>query len=170
MDRLDRWMGSIPPCSSKVTGFSSQPPFPEGSGVPSPAGLTVILRFLCLPASVRNQGPDSPTVTIPFLYCLRRGLRLKDGSGSARAAPVSVGLRQVVHPLAIGQDRSQQTWPATRRVADGERMNPQGRGGASREASCTRKRMCRLHARSTGETRSESSRVAHCVRQAVEAQ
>ena len=38
---------------------------------------------------------------------------------------VEVGL----HPLAIGQDRSK---PATRRVADGERMNPSGRVARSR--------------------------------------
>ena len=40
-----------------------------------------------------------------------------------------------IHPLAIGQDRSK---PATRRVADGERMNPQGKGGAY--APITRRR------------------------------
>ena len=63
-----------------------------------------------------------------------------------------------IHPLAIGQDRSQQTWPrgrrsfrqwcappspagakpATRRVADGERMNP--REQVARPRRCRRRR------------------------------
>jgi hypothetical protein len=34
-----------------------------------------------------------PKLKVPLLYCLRRGLRLKDGPGSARAATVSAWLR-----------------------------------------------------------------------------
>ena len=81
---------------------------------------------------------------------LRRGLGVKDGPGSARAAAVSVGLRwwgspsrhrpgQVLADLAswakvvqtVGCSTfTHEAKPATRRVADGERMNPRGKGGA----------------------------------------
>src|SRR5262245_63075126 len=78
--------------------------------------------------------------------CLRRGLRLKDGPGSARAATVSAWLRRgfTLSPSArtgladsaprakVGQTVGCSTFTrgatlATRRVADGERMNPPGR-------------------------------------------
>jgi len=58
-------------------------------------------------------------------FCLRRGLGLKDGPGSARASTVSVWLRSrfILSPSARPS-------PSTRRVAYGERMNPPGEGGA----------------------------------------
>ena len=87
---------------------------------------------------------------VPLLYCLRRGLGLKDGPGSARASTVSVWLRwwgsssrhrlgQVLADLALRAKVVQtvgcstftrRAKPATRKVADSERMNPQGKGGA----------------------------------------
>ena len=91
---------------------------------------------------------------IPPLYCLRRGLRLKDGPGSARAATVSAWLRQgfILSPSVrtgpsgrgpAGEGRSDggvcstftrgATPAATRRVADGERMNPPGESARSRQ-------------------------------------
>ena len=99
---------------------------------------------------------------VPLLYCLRRGLGLKDGPGSARASTVSVWLRwwgsssrhrpgQVLADLAprakVVQTVGCSTFtrgakPATRRVADGERMNPQGKGwrvrADTKETSSTR--------------------------------
>ena len=94
-------------------------------------------------------------------FCLRRGLRLKDGPGSARAAPVSAWLRQgfILSPSArtgladsaprakVGQTVGCSTFtrgakPATQRVADGERMTPPRRGVARtrqyRETTSTR--------------------------------
>ena len=54
-------------------------------------------------------------------YRLRRGLRLKDGPGKRKSGHYQSWAEVGIHPLAIGQDRPK---PATRRVADGERMNP----------------------------------------------
>jgi hypothetical protein len=80
---------------------------------------------------------------------LRRGLGLKDGPESARAATVSVWLRWgfILSPSArtgladlaprvkvvqtvVCSTFTRGAKPATRRVADGERMNPPGKGGA----------------------------------------
>jgi hypothetical protein len=84
--------------------------------------------------------------------CLRRGLRLKGGPGSAGAATVSAWLRWgcILSPSArtgladsaprakVGQTVGCSTVtrgakPATRRVADGERMNPRGRVARPRQ-------------------------------------
>jgi len=75
--------------------------------------------------------------------CLRRGLGLKDGPGSARTSTVSVrlgwwfilspsartGLADLADRAKVVQPGGCSTFtrsakPATRRVADGERMNP----------------------------------------------
>jgi hypothetical protein len=77
------------------------------------------------------------------------GPRLKDGPGSARVATVSVWLRWgfIVSPSArvgladlaprakvvqtvVCSTFTRGAKPATRRVADSERMNPRGKGGA----------------------------------------
>src|SRR5690348_15558030 len=90
-----------------------------------------------------------PKLTVPLPYCLRRSLRLKDGPGSARATTVIVWLMQgfILSPSArtvladltlrakvvqtvVCSTFTRRAKPATRRVADGERMNPQGKGGA----------------------------------------
>lgn len=42
-----------------------------------------------------------------------------------------------VHPLAIGQDRPSRSGPDTRRVADGEKMNPQREGWRDRATAET---------------------------------
>jgi hypothetical protein len=97
----------------------------------------------CRSASVKARIGQIPKRTVPLLSCLRRGLRLKDGPGSAKAATVSVWLSQgfILSPSArtgladlaprakVGQTVGCSTFargakPATRRVADGERMNP----------------------------------------------
>ena len=102
---------------------------------------------------LHQRGEPRTPETVPqadtaAFICLRRGLRLKDGPGSARAATVSAWLGGV-HPLAIGQDRPSRlrpraklgqtvgcstftrgAEPATRRVADGERMNHLRKVGA----------------------------------------
>lgn len=61
-----------------------------------------------------NYQADNATFILP-----PAGLRLKDEPGSTRAATVSAWLACRRHPLAISQAK-----PATRRVADGEGMNP----------------------------------------------
>ena len=99
---------------------------------------------------------QTPELPVPVPCCLRRGLRLKDGPESARASTVGVWLRWgfTLSPSArtgpsgfgpAGEGRSDsgvlhlhpQGQTATRRVADGERMNPQGRGGAARPLSAS---------------------------------
>jgi hypothetical protein len=87
----------------------------------------------------------------------RRVLRLKDGPGSARAATASVGLRwglMLPPPAKTGPSRLRLAGegrsdggvlhlhpgakPATREVADSERMNPQG--GVARSRQCRGRR------------------------------
>jgi hypothetical protein len=115
-----------------------------------------------------------------LLYCLRRGLGLKDGPGSARASTVSVWLRwwgsssrhrpgQVLADLAsrakVVQTVGCSTFtrgakPATRRVADGERMNPQGKGGAFAPVQKTTGTKATSH---DGRQASDHRRRARCV-------
>ena len=85
---------------------------------------------------------------MPLLYCLRRGLGLKDEPGKRKSGHCHC-LAEEGHPLAIGPDRpsrlglvgegrsdsrvlhlTHRAKPATQRVADGERMTL-GKGGAS---------------------------------------
>ena len=115
-------------------------PGDEGS-ITAPASL----RSLLLSGFISRDLSDSQ-LTVRLLWCLRRGLRLKDGPGSARAATVSVwlmrgfilspsartGLADLAPRAKVGQTVGCSTFirgakPATRRVADGERMNPQGK-------------------------------------------
>ena len=59
-----------------------------GPAVPDTLTCSLLVcRHLKDPKAFASQ------TTVPPLCCLRRGLRLKDGPGSARAATVSVGLR-----------------------------------------------------------------------------
>jgi hypothetical protein len=111
------------------TGEQQQQPSHDrrAIGVPLTMAISGQLR---LPPATRTPRSESMTsgcgqpskLTVPLRHCLRRGLRLKDGPGSARAATVSVWLRWGFTHGAK---------PATRRVADGERMNLPGKGGAS---------------------------------------
>ena len=46
-----------------------------------------------------------PVTLVPLLYCLRRGLGLKDGPGKRKSGHCHCLAEAGVHPLAIGQDR-----------------------------------------------------------------
>ena len=95
--------------------------------------------------------PFAGTNLLPMdrlLDCLRRGLGLKDGPGSAKpTVSVRLGRWFILSPSArtgladlasrakvvqtVGCSTfTREAKPATRRVADGERMNPQGKAGA----------------------------------------
>jgi hypothetical protein len=91
--------------------------------------------------------------SVPVLCCLWRGLGLKDGPGSARAdrcqclaeagdSPsrhrpgrvlADLAPRAKVVQTVVCSTFTRGAKPATRRVADGERMNPQGRVARSRQ-------------------------------------
>jgi hypothetical protein len=85
-------------------------------------------------------------------YCLRRGPQAQGWTGKCKSGHCQCLAEVGIHPLAIGQDRPSRLGPATRRVADGERMNPPGR--------VARTRQCREAAgtRTTSTWRTVSSR------------
>jgi hypothetical protein len=72
--------------------------------------------------ATRPDGPDSQADSTTF-FCLRRGLRLKDGPGSARAATVSAWLRQGFILLPSARGRVARTRRDRRRRALG-RLGP----------------------------------------------
>ena len=90
--------------------------------------------------------------SVPLLLLPLAGPQAQGWTRKCKSGHCQCWLRRVIHPLAIGQDRPSRldpagegrsdggvlhltrgAKPATRRVADGERMNPQGRVARSRQ-------------------------------------
>jgi hypothetical protein len=81
-----------------------------------------------------------PKLTVPLPYCLRRGLRLKDGPGSTRATAVIVWLMQGFIHLPSVRTGPSRLGPAGEGRSDGGvlHLHPQGQarypeGGQRRE-------------------------------------
>jgi hypothetical protein len=99
--------------SWRLRQLGAAAPDPAAYGLRSPPlfqPLTVLRgRGRIFPAPAR--GDPAPLVSTTKFFCLRRGLRLKDGPGSARSNHCRRLAGVGGHPLAIGQDRPSRLGP-----------------------------------------------------------